>query len=178
MRDMTPRVVGLDLSLASSGVAVRAGLHIPKPPRKLVGAPRIRWITNAVTSYAADLYVIEGPAYSRALGIGHHEAAGLWWAVRLELWEREIPVAVVPPSVLKKYATGRGNASKDQVLAAAIRRYAHMPISCNDEADAYVLYAMGLDYLGHPPVVVPKSHRESLDSADWPAALPAPLEAS
>jgi crossover junction endodeoxyribonuclease RuvC len=175
---MTPRVVGLDLSLTSPGVAVGAGLHIPKPPRKLVGAPRIRWITNAVTAHAADLYVIEGPAYSRALGAGHHEAAGLWWAVQLELWERDIPVAIVPPSVLKKYATGRGNASKDQVLAAVVRRYAHMPITGNDEADAYVLYAMGLDHLGHAPLPVPQSQRAALDSVAWPAALPVPLEAS
>jgi crossover junction endodeoxyribonuclease RuvC len=175
---MTSRVVGLDLSLSSTGVASPAGLERLKPPRGMVGCPRIQWITRAATSYAADLYVIEGPAYSRQLGAGHHEAAGLWWAVRAELWQRDIPVAIVTPGGLKKYATGRGTASKDQVLAAVIRRYAHMPISGNDEADAYVLQAMGLDYLGHAPLPVPQSHRVALDGATWPENLPLPLEAT
>lgn len=175
---MTLRIVGIDPSLSSTGLATTDHLTHLKPLRGLVGSDRIRWIVSAATTWAADLYVIEGPAYSRQLGAGHHEAAGLWWAIRMELDQRDIPVAVVPPNVLKKYATGKGNASKDQVLAAAIRRYPNVPITCNDEADAYLLYAMGLDQLGRPPVAVPKSHREALDSVDWPTVLPVPLEAS
>lgn len=175
---MTPCVVGIDPSLSSTGLATTDRLLRLKPPRGLVGSARIRWIVSAATAWAADLYVIEGPAYSRQLGAGHHEAAGLWWALRMELDQRDIPVAVVPPNVLKKYATGSGNASKDQVLAAVVRRYAHMPITGNDEADAYVLYAMGLDYVGHPPLPVPQSQRAALASVDWPKALPMSLGAT
>src|SRR5690606_1478975 len=87
----------------------------------------------------------------------------------LPIFDNEsIPYAIVSPTSLKKYVTGRGNASKDEVLAAAIRRWPDAAINGNDEADAYALRAMGLDHLGHPVADVPKTHRDALAKVAWP----------
>lgn len=72
----------------------------------------------------------------------------------------------VIPSSLKKYATGRGNAKKEEMLASAIRRLDYAGSSF-DEADALWLREMALDhYTGQ--VRVPESHRVALAKIDWP----------
>ena len=52
------------------------------------------------------------------------------------------------PQSRAKYATGRGNAPKDQVLAATIKRYPHLDIIDNNAADAVLLASAGLRVLG------------------------------
>ena len=85
----------------------------------------------------------------------------------------------IPPASLKMYATGKGNASKDAVLAAAIRRYPDVEFDGNDAADALILAAMGADHLGFPLVsktpsgrksraTLPARNREALGKIDWP----------
>lgn len=174
-RPRTVRVVGVDLSLRSTGIAGSTGwadrLVPPAGARDLL---RLRWLVDEVrlNVTAATLVVLEGPAHSRAAQAGHHELAGLWWMVRDRLARMDIPVAVVSPSARAKYATGRGNAGKDEVLAAVIRRYPDVEITGNDQADAYTLAAMGADWLGHPPAYVPAIQRAVLDKVDWPEVTP------
>ena len=70
---------------------------------------------------------------------------------------------VVPASSRAKYATGRGNAGKDEVLLAVSRRYPHAPIVNNDQADAVALAAMGARLLGEPiEDSLPKTHLDAL----------------
>lgn len=169
-------IVGLDLSLTSTGTA-RIGDKIWADrivPRKLSGHARMRHILLEVIGLTegADLIVIEGPSFGSGVNArqsGHHERGGLWWLVTYQLWRRERPFAVVPPAVLKRYGTGKGNASKDAVLAAAVRRYHQVEFDGNDEADALVLAAMGADQLGRPIATVPAAHRAALGSVTWPA---------
>ena len=53
------------------------------------------------------------------------------------------------PATLKRFATGKGNATKDATLAAAIRRFGFEGDD-NNAADAWLLRAMGLAaYTGH-----------------------------
>src|SRR5690606_742936 len=94
------------------------------------------------------MVVIEAPAYSRATGSAT-DRAGLWWAVYDTLAESCVVLPVMP-NVRAKYATGKGNAGKDAVLAAAVRRYPSIDISGNDTADAVVLMAIGRRLLGEP----------------------------
>lgn len=49
----------------------------------------------------------------------------------------------VPPSTLKKFACGKGNAPKDMVAANLTKRY-DVLFNSNDEYDAYGLWRMGL----------------------------------
>ncbi len=82
-------------------------------------------------------------------------------------------MVAVPPNLRAKYATGRGNAGKDEVLLAVAHRWTHVcQPDGNDTADALVLASMGADHLGHPPVHLPATHREALTKVPWPLAAP------
>jgi crossover junction endodeoxyribonuclease RuvC len=190
-------IVGLDLSLTSSGVAIintgtgsivvdrvrskaPATDRHPKTGKSLPATlqqrtDRLNSLARQITSAAelADLVVVEAPAF--ASKTGHmHDRSGLWWLVVNGLDVLGCTVAEVTTGGRMKYATGKGNASKDTVLAAAIRRYPEVEITGNDEADALIIAAMGARYLGHPiEDSLPQSHLAAMDNVAWPA-----LEAS
>lgn len=164
-----PRVIGLDLSLTATGAVWFDGTLDTLKPGERRGLDRIRWVVARIVESAArsDLAVVEGPAYSRSNGSGHHEAAGLWWAVSDALDRFGVPVAVVTPGGLKKYATGKGTATKPDMRMALYRR-AELDIRDDNRVDAWWLRAMGLDHLGHAPVSLPQTHRDALVRVDWP----------
>ncbi len=167
MRD----VLGLDLSLTCTGMAGRDWTRALKPG-KLTGLERIRWIQAVIVDEATDatLVALEGPSYgsgTQGRQSGHHERAGLWWMVRDALDRCDIPIAVVPPALRAKYATGRGNAGKADVMAEVARRYPWFT-GGEDEADALVLAAMAADHLGAPMADMPAAHRVALDGVAWP----------
>lgn len=167
-------VVGLDLSLTSTGIARIVGTHVSvdRIRPKNTGHERLQTVVDIVSSVtgSADLVVIEGPSYGSASSSqrGHHERAGLWWLITHDLWAADRRVAVVPPTQLKTYATGKGNAGKDDVLTAVVRRFPDVAVRGNDDADALVLAAMGADHLGQPLVTMPAEHRKALAKVEWP----------
>jgi crossover junction endodeoxyribonuclease RuvC len=169
-----PRIIGLDLSLTSTGIATAesGGAFVRRvQPKGKTGHDRLEYLRHQVMmdAFPADLVVIEGPSYASAARSKYaHEAAGLWWLVAHSLWADRRRVAIVPPASRAKYATGKGNAAKDAVLLAAARRYPHVDIDGNDQADALILAAMGADHLGHPLAPVPATHRAALAAVDWP----------
>ena len=173
-----PRVVGLDLSLCSTGIAIAAHdsvtTHRIKP--RMNGHERLAFIVDSVRSHTAgaQLVVMEGPAYG-VKGGKAHEMAGIWWIVRHQLWADDLPVAVASPSNVKQYATGSGNADKDRVLAAAIRRFPDVDVQGNDEADGLWLAAAGRRWLGHPIDTVPQANHAALNKIEWPDIDPAEL---
>jgi crossover junction endodeoxyribonuclease RuvC len=175
---MGSRVLGLDMSLTSTGVADNAGMverivskgkadaTLAQRSYRLVGlASRI--VTACLASHA-NLVVVEGPSLGQSRQRGEYDRAGLWWLVTSQLLGYGYPVAEVPPLVLKKYATGKYNAGKDEVLAAVVRRFPDYPVAGNDQADALVLAAMGADHLGEPIVDMPATHRTALAKVAWP----------
>ena len=182
-----PRVIGLDLSLTSTGTAVvTAGgpvevttVKAPRPDP--AGDPLARDLARlrhlrAVVGYAArgcDLAVLEGLAFGTRTGKAS-ERAGLWWFVVDQLTDLGVPVAVMPPATRAMYATGKGNAPKDLVLVTTARLYPHVPVTGNDAADALVLAAAGLDHLGHPLRKLPQTHRRALDKVQWPTTPETP----
>jgi crossover junction endodeoxyribonuclease RuvC len=174
-------ITGLDLSLTSTGIARLddrdVSLHRAEP-KKLAGHERLAWLLDEIHAWAgdADVAVIEGPSYG-STGGQQHERGGLWWAVAHRLWESLVPYAVVPPTSLKKYATGYGagaNSGKDKVLAAVVRRYPDVPVDGNDVCDAFVLAAMAADHYGFPLMQVPGGHRLTLQVIKWPAVTGVP----
>lgn len=188
------QVIGIDLSLTSTGLAVvnhsdlfgttaavaRVTSDAPSTPRNpRTGKPtpptleqrhnRLQRIVGELREYcsAADLVVIEQPAFSRSTG-SMHDRSGLWWLVVTKLRSLDLPVVEVTPPARAKYATGKGNAGKDAVLAAVVRRYVDVDVTGNDEADALVLAAMGARHLGHPIDDLPKTHLAALEAVRWP----------
>ncbi|GAA1161689.1 hypothetical protein F4556_005083 [Kitasatospora gansuensis] len=186
-RGPVPLVIGLDLSLTSTGVAGPDWADALRPKTGMRGHARLDWHLEAITDRVrrADLVVVEGAAYGHGAQAGHHELAGLWWMVTQELWRRHIPYAQVPPVQRTIYACGVANPAKEHpktvrarvakgmVRDAVAERYG---LECDgagryDKADACILAHMGRDWLGHPVVDLPEQYRRALAGVSWPAPL-------
>jgi Holliday junction resolvasome RuvABC endonuclease subunit len=167
-----PLVIGADLSLRSTGVAGAEWTDAVRPKTGMNGHPRLAYLMQEIGGFLknADLVVIEGPSYGHAGQGGHEELAGLRVMVRHWLWRREIPYAVVPPSTLKLWFAGAGNASKAGMRAAAERWYGRTfeGPAAGDECDAFALAAAGYAWLGTPLVEVPERHTAALGGCQWP----------
>lgn len=125
---------------------------------------RMRLISKQMGLFLADadMVIIEAPAYSKNIGMSH-ERAGLWWMLYAAAGAvMHGDPLVIKPNLRAKYATGNGNAGKDEVMLAASRRYADAPIRNNNEADAVVLAAMGARLAGMEVDSVPKTHAVAL----------------
>jgi len=158
--------LALDLSLTHTGWC-RSG-ETGCIRSKTRGWERVSKIVNTLDSlwFGAGLVVIEGYAFG-ARGGSVFDIAELGGIVRWELLLADIPFVDVPPSTLKKYATGKGNAGKDEMIAAAIRRFGFAG-SDNNEADAYLLWCMARHAYGSPVVRVPQAQSECLGKVAWP----------
>lgn len=172
---MTGRVVGLDLSLTATGIAAASGtLHTitSKPDDGTIAGRlnRMADIEQAICRHLDDLrlVVIEGPAFSSGAVPGSHLRAGLWWEVVRTVVLHYAPVAEVTPTTLKKFATGRGNATKADMRVAMLQR-AGLDVRDDNQVDAWWLRQAGLHHLGSPEAVsVPKAQTEALAKVRWP----------
>ncbi|MFF7485589.1 hypothetical protein ACFZBC_08835 [Streptomyces luteogriseus] len=167
------RVAGLDVSLTGTGVATLGGTTlIPSTGRRkdtiVQRRTRLKGIADQVLTAVGvvDLAVIEGPSH-HSVGGSVWDRGGLWWLIVDGLCARDIPVAVMPPMSRAKYATGNGGSRKAAVMEAAQRRYGAV-LDNDNEADALVLRAAGLDWLGVPLAEVPDGHRAALAGCQWP----------
>lgn len=170
-------VVGLDLSLTCSGVATDQAVHLCKSVGKKDDtlhqrADRLRGLARQVLELAewADLVAVEAPVHGlpRELSGHQHDRSGLWWLVVCGLRAAGVAVAEISPASLKKYATGKGNADKDTVLAEAVSRFPALGIRNNNQADAHWLRAMALDQVAQPLCEMPATNRKSLQAVKWP----------
>lgn len=184
--DTQPLVIALDIALTTSGVA-GPGWADHFRTTGLAGEDRLQNILDTASSFYrnADLVLIEGPAYSRATQVGHDEMSAARWMIRCDLHRRRIPFAVVTPDSRTIYATGRARWKdedgkkltprqvKGKVRDEASRRYGMVfdGTARFDEADAYVLLAMGMDWLGYPLAEVPKTHSRALKGVAWPTQI-------
>jgi len=178
-------IAGIDLSLTSTGIALvttqpDADGHTKRIESKghakaslAQRNTRLTRLAKAITDEAggADLVVIEGPSFGQTRQGGQHDRAGLWWiVVNLLREEYSSTVVEVPPACRARYATGKGNAAKDMVLASVVKRYADWDVTGNDVADSLVLAAMGARHLGHPiETSLPTTHLAAMAGVAWPA---------
>jgi Holliday junction resolvasome RuvABC endonuclease subunit len=145
------RALGLDLSTTRSGVACADGtLHAVTPKAGANDrARRLSQIIDQLDPLIArghpELAVIEGPAGVRfahsALVLGE-----LRGAVMLRLFQHDVPAVEVPPKSLKHFATGNGNAGKDEMVAAAQSAGARIGATEHDKADAFWARRLGEQY--------------------------------
>jgi crossover junction endodeoxyribonuclease RuvC len=176
-------IVGLDLSLASTGIAIHYGEGSPLTQRvRSTGkagatweqrASRLRRIVRDILEYIPpeSLVIVEGPSYASS-GAGTHDRAGLWWEVYIHLANIGCTIIPVSPAQRMKYATGKGggkDAGKDNVLAAAIRTYPFLDITGNDIADAVIFMAIGCRLTGQPlEESLPKNRLEAMNKIELP----------
>lgn len=168
-------ILALDLSLTSTGWA-KSGVPYDtgtiRPPTTMRGMRRLAWIRERVLNAAlsVNLVVIEDYAMGMSRRVSALASlAELGGVIRLALYDVDKPFVTVAPALLKKYLAGRGNAKKEDVLAAAIRRLKYQGSSF-DEADALTLLYMALDHYGSPQAAqMPKANRDALLKVRWPA---------
>jgi len=84
-----------------------------------------------------DRVCIEGFSYG-SKGAGVSTQYGIGWVLRAELYKRGIEYIEVPPSSLKKFATGKGNCKKDAMVLPIYKKWQFESDSDNIR-DAYVL---------------------------------------
>jgi crossover junction endodeoxyribonuclease RuvC len=179
------RIIGLDLSLASTGIAsyeatgaVSARVWVDTVRTRAIPGDRaqfarLRQITTRVVDDAqfADLVVVEGLSYASTTG-QHLTRAGLWHLVMDGVDSYGIPWCEVSPGAVKRYATGNGGAAKDQVLAAVIRRYPDVAVADNNQADALTIVAMAAHHYQCSTLpTVPQAHATALAKVDWPKGV-------
>ena len=174
-------VIGIDPSLTSTGIAridtedtltpdtwtITSAGH--KGDDLTQRSRRIHRIADEISLYEHDLVVIEYPSLGQARQGGTLDRNGLWWLIISRLTRYDsLPVVTVPPASLKRYATGKGNATKEAMVAAAARRLPHIDTGDQaDRVDALWLAAMGADANGYPIVDLPQTNRCALDAIDW-----------
>lgn len=140
LHDSTPRVLALDCSLRSTGVCYPDGtLDTLCPPKGVTGAERLEWFNQTFAVIFADhrptRVVYEAPISGGRTGsIELHQLYGV---LRPHIYQAGAVETPVWPSTLKKKATGKGNASKDDMLLVAVT-LGYRPAN-HDEADAVLL---------------------------------------
>ena len=167
------KIVALDLSLTCTGWADESGCGVIVPPlARNRGIARLRWIRDAVLARTsgASLVVLEGYSFAsrgRAI-ISLGELGGV---VRVALADAGLTSVDVAPASRALFATGKGNASKEHVLAEAIRIIGYAGHSY-DEADALWLRTMATEHYLASTASRSEKKRKALAGVEWPT-LPA-----
>lgn len=166
------KLVALDLALTTTGWAALNGSPTPalgviKPRGR--GVKRLADGLTQVRDLAADAaaVILEGYSYS-SRNSQAHSLGELGGVVKLGLHIRGVKLVIVPPSSLKKVATGKGNASKELVLVEAVKRLGYQGAD-NNIADALWLLVMAQIHYGLPGAPeLPKKHLEGMQKVEWP----------
>lgn len=185
-----PYVLGIDSALTHTGVAVielvdgacRARTEVvATAPAGATLAERHRRIdqvasgVGARVGHHAVLALVEAPALDAHHGNAWDRAA-LWWWIVGTLLDRSVPVAMIAPTTLKKWAAGRGGSKqrpveKRHVVAAMHEMWPGLPCTAHEgrhhECEALAMAQMAAQHLGWP-VPVRRHHGEPLQVVRWP----------
>ncbi len=145
--------LGIDQSLNGTGLCLLAtdassARLSTVNPGNLVGGKRLVAIKDALVAlgrsveWRLDFAAIEGysmGSVNRPFDLG--EVGGI---IRLILTDNNVSYEIVPPVLVKKFATGTTGATKD-VMVAAAKALGVMP-NTDDEADAYFLARLARAY--------------------------------
>jgi hypothetical protein len=201
-----PLVVGGDISLTASALAWpdgtvivhgRAGLTNPRTPLQERGTAMMgltlelgRLIAGGASTDV--LGAPDGPLWPALVLLEDFppgntridpERGYLWWSLINYLGRNGVPVLAVPPSTVKLYACGMGNANKREVIAGVKEWFPQFEIrktsktgkilttDDDNKADAVALLAIGMDLLGEPLAEVPPKHRKALDALELPPGV-------
>lgn len=113
----------------------------------------VQEISNIIDLHKIEFVAIEQLAYGSA-GDATRNLAGLQFMIINMLIDIDIPFLIVPPTSLKKYATGKGNCDKTMMvdslpslpvdIKGEVMKYPKSK-GRSDLADAYWLASMGVD---------------------------------
>lgn len=172
-----PRILALDLSLTATGFCaglctdgalgdISSGVH---RTGHLRGHERIADIRRILIPMVRNsgLVVIEGYSFG-SQGRAVFDIAELGGVIRHEIYLRYIPWIDIPPASLKKFATGKGNAKKIDMVIATRERFGFTASTNDNECDAYLLWALAMQAYGHPVAKAPALQAEVVARIAWP----------
>jgi len=171
-------VIGLDVSLTSTGISTSAGeSNVFTTPDKFDNSmERYDFILNEVMGVIRDasadddstLVLIEGYAFAKRSSHAHAQGE-LGGILRRGMWLEGFKVVEVPPTSLKKFVTGKGNANKtDMVSSVTLRTCKEWSgKGADDRADAWGLRQMGLAHLGTSAQEWSLANLSALTKIDW-----------
>lgn len=143
------QVLGIDPSLTATAL-VRLdekdnfATRVVKP--QYIGIRRLIDIEQDVLSWAQGVNLIAIEGYAFGAGASREALGELGGVLKCALWRAGLRAIVVPPAVAKKFATGRGNAKKDEMRLAVYKKWGldEQDLRTADEVDAYVLAQIAL----------------------------------
>lgn len=163
-------IMGIDQSLTGSGVAIfKDGEEhynlISTSKTKNTKAPTIDYtrrlmemtdeIRKLIKEYKPDIIGMEGMSFG-ARGSAIFDLGGLSHLLRVMFIEEGVKFFIIPPTVVKKYFTGKGNSDKLAMIEEAMKRGANIPffttikkqrVFDDNVTDAYAIASFVEDYL-------------------------------
>lgn len=164
------KTMGLDLSLVSTGISINGATTSIRVKSK--GEERLAAIKNSILNlirtHEIDVVALEGYSYGSAHSQAH-KIGELGGVTRLALYEAGVTIIIIPPKCRAKFASGRGNAGKDEVMAAVTDMTGIEWIGSdgNDRCDAFVLEEMLLEHMGESRYPRSTAQLSALDGVDW-----------
>ena len=156
---MNTTILALDLgtttgwALAQTDAQISSGSQSFKPQRFEGGGMRFlrfkRWLTD-IKQCSPDISLIVFEEVRRHAGVDAAHAYGGFMG-QLTAWceHHQIPYEGVPVGTIKKHATGKGNASKEQMIQAMQAR--NHSVTDDNEADALALLYWAIEMRGEQP---------------------------
>ena len=163
--------LGIDLSLTGTGLSVVDGEDLIfsecYKPKNKSGPDRLieirHKVSETIDKYQPGLICLEGYSFG-SRGRAVFQTGELGGLVRVLLHKTGIKWIEIPPSQVKKFATGMGNCGKDIVLQQVYKRWG-MEFKTSDEADAFILAKIGTILLGHKEKLI-KAQEEVIDALE------------
>jgi len=158
-----PPILGIDASLTNTGIALinlnGKLIHSDTISPKSKGTYRLIYhessLEKLIFDYSPQIAVMEGYAYSPNAGMAFNigELGGIY---KTQLWKNRIPLYIVAPTTLKKFATGSGKGDKNKIMLNVYREYG-LEFKDDDQTDAFVLSQIGLKILQYKHNSLPKN---------------------
>lgn len=164
------KILAIDPSLNGTAICAPNGITWNMPKTDLNGPERLSALRQALRdtleAQKPDLVVLEDYSYG-SKGRSVINIAEWGGVLRLTLHETGLTVALVPPTSLKAWATGKGNAGKAAVVSEVTLR-AGRTFATDDQADAWALWAMASQAYGQPVCKMPADREKALQKVEWP----------
>lgn len=165
-------MIGIDPSLNATGLAwvdTDGTLSTHRiEVKSLRRTSRLVYVREALRPYleGKSLAVYEDYAFG-AKGSSVFQIGEMGGVLKTLCYDMGLDVLLVPPSSLKMFIAGKGNADKDGVAAAIEDKYG-MVFRNSDEADAFALLKLGQAYCDKRiKRAYPEKVRDSLDKCEW-----------
>ena len=148
---------------------IASGTQSFKPQRFEGGGMRYlrfkRWLAE-LRSATGDIHAVYFEEVRRHAGVDAAHAYGGFLAT-LTSWceHHNIPYQGVPVGTIKKHATGKGNASKAEVVAAATRRGHH--VVDDNQADALALLHWAIETQNEMPLANDAPVGQTREGKTW-----------